>query len=364
MSILLTHLCFFVCGLLLLFYGCSGIKCFYYPGWGPRRKQVCPDRRWTHEGGVVRSKYSLETSKNARKSGHERTKVCRTHESLDMNTRKSEHERRKIGKTHESWVNARKSGHERTKVWTWTHESLVNARKSGHERTKVWWTHESLVMNARKSVERTKVWTWTHESLNMNAGKLVKRMKVGWTHESLDMNARIVWWTHESLDMNARKSGERTKVWTWTHESLVNARKSGHERTKVWRTHESLDIGNFRLGRSGHRYFPSGTVWTYLLPSGTSTWVLVLNCFLLSICCNYATTGVQFDYYLTMWSMPVLLCSSALNPIVYLAMSKSLRSRICSKVISWLVSGKNQNPPSFHFISLHFILLHFMSTRT
>ena len=127
-------------------------------------------------------------------------------------------------------MNARKSGHERTKVW-WTRESLMNARKSV-ERTKIWWTHESL-MNARKSGERTKVCTWTRESL-----------------------------------VNARKSGhERTKVW-WTHESLVNARKSGHERTKVWWTHESLDIGTFRLGRSGHRHFPSGTVW-----------VLNLGCF-------------------------------------------------------------------------------------
>ena len=154
-----------------------------------------------------------------------------------MNARKSG-ERTKVWWTHESLSNARKSGHERTKVWTWTHESLVNARKSGHKRTKVWWTHESLV-NARKSVERTKVWTWTHES----------------------------------LDMNARKSGERTKVWTWTHESLVNARRSGHERTKVWWTHESLDIGTFRLGRSGHRHFPSGTFWTYRL----SVWDLNLG---------------------------------------------------------------------------------------
>ena len=35
----------------------------------------------------------------------------------------------------------------------------MNARKSGHERTKLWLTHESLDMNARKSGERTKVWT-------------------------------------------------------------------------------------------------------------------------------------------------------------------------------------------------------------
>ena len=121
-----------------------------HPGWDPRRKQVCPDRRWTHEGGVVRSKlHSLETSKNARKSEHERTKVCRTHESLDMNAKKSENER--------------------TKVWL-THESLdMNARKSEHERTKVWWTHESLDMNARIFVRswsdsRMRVWSWRHKN--------------------------------------------------------------------------------------------------------------------------------------------------------------------------------------------------------
>ena len=121
----------------------------------------------------------------------------------------------------------------RTKVWTWTHESLLNARKSGLERTKLGWRHENR-LNARKLVGRTKVWTWTHESL-------VNARKSG--HERTK-----VWWTHESLDINARKSGERTKVWTWAHESLVNARKSGH------------------------RQLPSGMVWTYLLPSGTSAW--------------------------------------------------------------------------------------------
>ena len=62
----------------------------------------------------MRSKlHSLETSKNARKSEHERTKVCRTHESLDMNARKSDHERTKVCRTHESLeMNARKSGHD------------------------------------------------------------------------------------------------------------------------------------------------------------------------------------------------------------------------------------------------------------
>ena len=107
---------------------------------------------------------------------------------------------------------AQKYGRERTKTW-WKQINLVIARKSGHERTKIVRKHESWV----------------------NAGKS--------GHER-----RKVCWTLESLDMNARKSGERTKVWTWKHESLANARKSGH------------------------RKLPSGTVWTYLLPSGTSAW--------------------------------------------------------------------------------------------
>ena len=75
------------------------------PGWVPRPKPDMSRPKWTHEGGVVRSKlHGLETRMNAR------------------------------------W-----SGHERTMVWTWTHDGLVNARCSGHERTKVGtWTHEKF----------------------------------------------------------------------------------------------------------------------------------------------------------------------------------------------------------------------------
>ena len=91
------------------------------------------ESRYVHDGGVVRSNlHGLETRKNARKSGHERTNSL-------VNARKSDHERTN------SLVNARKSDHERT-------NSLVNARKSDHERT-------NSLMNARKSDhERTKVW--------------------------------------------------------------------------------------------------------------------------------------------------------------------------------------------------------------
>ena len=112
-----------------------------------------------------------------------------------------------------------------TSFVSFQHFSVPLASNWWHERTKIWWTH-------------TKVCTWTHKNM-----------------------------------VNARKSDERTEVWTWTHESLVNARKSD-ERTKVWTwTHKSLDIGTFRLGRSGHKHFPSGTVWTYRL----SVWDLNLG---------------------------------------------------------------------------------------
>ena len=71
---------------------------------------------------------------------------------------------------------------------------------------------------------------------------------------------------HESLNMNARKSGERTKVWTWTHENSCV-----HVQTKklTFYAYERT-LANAR--KSGHRQLPSGTVWTYLLPSGTSAW--------------------------------------------------------------------------------------------
>ena len=42
-------------------------------------------------------------------------------------------------------------------------DGLKYIRKPEHARTKVWRTHKSLNINARKSVERTKVWTWSHE---------------------------------------------------------------------------------------------------------------------------------------------------------------------------------------------------------
>ena len=153
----------------------------YFPGWGPRRKQVCPDRRWTHEGGVVRSKlHSLETSKNAQKSEHERTKVCRTHESLDM-----------------------------------------NAQKSEHERTKVWWTHESLDMNARIFVrswsdESPRIWSWKHKNscihvqtkkLTFYACRCPLKMKTPGFHESTNPHIKsFLREVYEHLYTNRRPS--------------------------------------------------------------------------------------------------------------------------------------------------------------
>ena len=54
----------------------------------------------------------------------------------------------------------------------------------------------------------------------------------------------------------------------------MNARKSGHVRARKssWML-KSLDIARFCLGRSGHRHFPSGMVWTYRL----SVWDLNLG---------------------------------------------------------------------------------------
>ena len=84
----------------------------------------------------------------------------------------------------------------------------------------------------------------------------------------LALNARIWFGAHDGLDMNARKYGHilfRSRM-VWTYLSS-NARKTLE---KFW-THDSLDISTFRLGRSGHRPFPSGPVWTYPL------WVAHLN---------------------------------------------------------------------------------------
>ena len=69
------------------------------------------------------SQETQETRKNARMSGHKRTKGL---------------------------MNARKCGHERTK-------DLMNARKSGDERANSLMNNENLDMNARKYGERTKV---------------------------------------------------------------------------------------------------------------------------------------------------------------------------------------------------------------
>ena len=108
----------FLCSLINFYSAwCLNLGSYAFPGLGPRPKVDISRPKWTHGGGVVRSKlHGLETRMNARWSGHERTKFWWTHESL---------------------VNARWSGHERTK-FCWTHKSLVNARWSGHERTKVW----------------------------------------------------------------------------------------------------------------------------------------------------------------------------------------------------------------------------------
>ena len=237
----------------LLFLSCLFIEMGTYLNKPSLRSQtesqyVRPRR--THDGCVVRSNlHGLKTRKNARKSGHERTKSM-------MNARKSDHERTK------SLANARKSDHERTK-------GLVNARKSGHERTKG-------LMNAQNS---------DHERTN----SLVNARKSGHKRTKGLMNARKSDHERTKSLVNARKSGhERTKglmnARKSDHErtkSLANARKSGHERMKCLMNARKSDqertnsLVNAR--KSGHRHFPPGTVWTYRL----SVWDINLGSFCL-----------------------------------------------------------------------------------
>ncbi|XP_063719308.1 trissin receptor-like isoform X2 [Symsagittifera roscoffensis] len=58
---------------------------------------------------------------------------------------------------------------------------------------------------------------------------------------------------------------------------------------------------------------------------------------------KFPRQGVKFDYYLTMWSLPVLFCSSAVNPLVYLAMSKNLRAKITAKLLPCLTKPRASN---------------------
>ena len=107
---------------------------------------------------------------------------------------------------------------ERTKVWTWNHGILVNAWKSDHE---CW----MVLMNAQ----------WCdHERTNslLNAGKS--------EHELTE-----VWWTRGSLVKAGKSDHDRRN-------SLMNAWNSDYELTEVWFTHQNLNVGIFRLGRSGH----------------------------------------------------------------------------------------------------------------
>ena len=106
----------------------------------------------------------------------------------------------------------------------------MNNRMSRHERTKSW-------------PERTKVGTWTHDILDqtINAGggdvmhsdlHSLETSKNAWKSEH---ERTKICWMNKSLDLYARNCAERTKVWTWTH--------------------ESLDMGTFRLTRSRYRLF-------------------------------------------------------------------------------------------------------------
>ena len=121
------------------------------PGWGPRPKPDMSGPKWTHEGGVVRSKlHGMETRMNARWSGHERTMVWTwTHDGLDMDAQQI------------LALNAR--------IWSGAHDGLdKNARKSGHIpfRSGMVWTY--LPSNARRTHEKF----WTQDSLDISTFRL------------------------------------------------------------------------------------------------------------------------------------------------------------------------------------------------
>ena len=101
-------------------------------------------------------------------------------------------------------------------------------------------------------------------------------------------------WTHDGCHVfKISKSGnikKRTKFLEWTPESLkMNARKSGHERTKVWWTKKSLDMGTFRLGRSGH------TCFRLALQPGLSTREETTTQTYSMISCRYQTSYWEDD---------------------------------------------------------------------
>ena len=107
------------------------------PGWGPRLKQVCPDRRWTHEGASCVQNYIVWEHQ-------------KTHKSLNMNVRKSVDFSKII--IQNKWNFFEQSGHLSTKTRRTKlnlvsaqkseHELILRlsiAQKSGHEHTKTWW---------------------------------------------------------------------------------------------------------------------------------------------------------------------------------------------------------------------------------
>ena len=77
-----------------------------------------------------------------------------------------------------------------------------------------------------------------------------------WTHKGVSCVQNYTVWKHDG----------RTKVWSYV---ILIARRT---HIYFW-THESLDIGTFRLGWPGHKHLLSGTVWIY----GLSVWDLNLG---------------------------------------------------------------------------------------
>ena len=88
-------------------------------------------------------------------------------------------------------------------------------------------------------------------------------------------------------------------------------------------THESLFIGTFRLGGSGHRHFPCGTVWKYRL----SVWHLNLG---------FHFTGT--DHLIAVW----LFCLDCSDP----RQGTQNESLVRTNIFSWLAS---ESSPSLYW---------------
>ena len=104
-------------------------------------------------------------------------------------------------------------------------------------------------LNARMSGDEC-TWTWTHQ-------------KFGVRRHEFDLESG-----NKSLEIYAFGLGWSGHIRLRTHEKRTKSFERTIVLTYALSVSDGLDIDTFRLGRSGHRHFPSGTVWTYGLSVG------------------------------------------------------------------------------------------------